>query len=127
MKRPVLLFGLLLVGLIGGWLFGVRQWYRSVQPAGPTLAEHLAQRPTPEQQRVLAVEGREYLVLFGPIQAIPRFPSGGPVYIFDRTGQMVDWTPDEGDDEAFMQRWPGIFDGRAITMDELASWPGSGR
>jgi hypothetical protein len=118
---------LVVVGLFGGWLLGVRSWYRSVQPAGPSLAEHLNQRAVPEFGRIVVAGGREFLVLLGPIQALPRFPSGPPVYVFDRAGKLVDWTPDVGDDESFNQRWPGLNSGRSVTSEDVAAWPGSGR
>jgi hypothetical protein len=118
---------LVLIALFGGWMLWVRSWYRSVQPAGPTLAEHLDHRPAPHECRVVVRDAHKHLALFGPIQALPRFPSGPPVYIFDRAGQLVDWTPDVGDDEAFKRRWPGVFTGRAITLDEVTEWPGARR
>jgi hypothetical protein len=125
--RKAIVTLLILVGLFVGWLLGVRAWYHSVRPAGPSLAEHLARRPAPERRRGLAADGQEYLALFGPAQAFPALPSGGPVYIFDRAGELVDWTSDEGDDEAFRRRWPGVSSGRAVSPDEVAAWPGSGR
>jgi hypothetical protein len=76
---------------------------------------------------VIVSNGQEYLALFGPAQAFPGFPSGGPVYIFDRAGRLVDWTPDEGDDEAFRLRWPGISPGRPIPPAEVSAWADSGR
>jgi len=126
MRKTVVIL-LVPVCLFGVWFLCVRAWYQSVQPAGPTLADHLTQRPAPEQSHLVVLDGQEYLALFGPIQTFPRFPSGWPVYVFDRSGRLVDWTPDEGDDEGFKQRWPGVFDGRAVSPDELAAWPGSGR
>jgi hypothetical protein len=38
------------------------------------------------------------------MQGFPKFPSGPPIYIFDTKGQLVDWTPDEGDDGPFWRR-----------------------
>jgi hypothetical protein len=115
------------VGLLGGWLQWCRAWYHSVQPAGPTLADHLARRPAAEQGRVFVADGQKYLALLGPIQVLPRLPSGWPVYVFDSAGRLVDWTPDDGDDEEFTRRWAGAFAGRAVTPDEVAAWPGSGQ
>jgi hypothetical protein len=125
--RKAAIVVLVIVALLGGWLLGVYSWYRSVQPAGATLAEHLAQRPAPEQRRIIIADRKEFLALFGPIQAFPRLPSGWPVYIFDSAGQLVDWTPDEGDDEAFKRRWPGVLMGWTITPEEVGAWPGSGQ
>jgi hypothetical protein len=108
--------------LAGGWVALLKRWWQSVQPAGITLPAVLAKHPQPEERRVFAVEGREYLALFGPVRAFPRFPSGPPVYVFDRSGTLVDWTPDEGDDEKFKSRWPGFYGGRLVTGDEVENW-----
>jgi hypothetical protein len=69
--------------------------------------------------------GQKHLVLFGTFQAIPRFPSGFPAYVFDPAGRLVDWTPDDGDDPAFLQRWPGLGTGREATPEQVAAWPGA--
>ena len=63
--------------------------------------------------------------LFGPVQVLPKPPSGPPVYIVDRTGRLVVWTFDVGDDERFNQRWPGTHRGCDVTPDEVAEWPGA--
>jgi hypothetical protein len=123
--RKVITTILVLAVLFVGWVLWVCAWLRSVAPAGPTLAEHLAHRPAPRWQRVFVADGQEYLALYGPMQMLPRLPSGPPVYIFDRAGLLVDWTIDEGDDNAFLQRWPRRFGGQDISPDELAEWPGA--
>lgn len=112
------------IGLVlaGGWVALLKRWGQCVQPGGATLPAVLAKHPQPEERRVFAVEGREYLALFGPVRAFPRFPSGPPVYIFGRPGMLVDWTPDEGDDEEFKSRWPDLSSGRVVTGDEVANW-----
>lgn len=108
--------------LVGGWVVLLKRWWQSVQPGGATLPAVLAVHPQPEGRRVFDIEGSEYLALFGPVQPFPRFPSGPPVYVFDRSGALVDWTPDEGDDEEFKRRWPGFSSGRLIPQDELRNW-----
>src|SRR5689334_5868998 len=99
--------GLLIV--LGWWALWLSAWIESVQPAGSTLADHLANRPAAVQRRVFVAHGREYLALFGPIHALPRLPSGGPVYVFDDTGKLAGWTPDSGDDNRFMEQWEAAF------------------
>ena len=115
------------LALFGGWLLWVRDWYQSVTPAGSGLADHLEQRPPAMWRRVVVVAGQEHLLLFGPWQMFPRYPSGPPVCVFDPAGRLVDWTPDEGDDEAFNERWPGLFAGRELTPEQVAAWPGATR
>lgn len=123
--RKALTTALFILALLGGWLLWVRDWYQSVQPAAPDLANHLARRLPPEQSRIVVVDGRDYLLLFGPVPPMLRFPSGVPVYVFDAAGRLVDWTPDEGDDEAFNRRWPGLWAGRGVAPAQVAAWPGA--
>jgi hypothetical protein len=124
--RTGLLLPLTFVASCGAWYLGVRAELRSIRPAGPTLAEHLAQRRAPVKRRVIVVGGQEYLALVGPVQAITRVPSGSPVYVFDRAGRLADWTADDGDDEAFKGRWGVVHGGRPVTPEEVEAWPGAG-
>jgi hypothetical protein len=48
--RKAIVTLLVLASLFAGWLLGVRAWYQSVRPAGPSLADHLARRPAPRQR-----------------------------------------------------------------------------
>jgi hypothetical protein len=126
-KRQTITILLVVFLLIGGWMLWLLAWARSIEPAGPTLAEHLAHRPAAEERRVFIKDGQEHLALFGSTQVLPKPPSGPPVYIFDSTGQFVDWTIDMGDDNKFHERWPELFSGRVIGVEEVNAWRGSGR
>lgn len=126
-KKALVIAGIVSV-LIGVWIHHLHRWCESVQPGGSTLAEVLAKLPDPVAGRAFTQDGHQYLALLGPVQTYPKFPSGPPVYIFDSTGQLIDWTADEGDDEAFRSRWSTFFRGRALTPQELHAWPnGSSR
>jgi hypothetical protein len=103
----------------------VTNWYESVQPAGPTLAEHLAKRPTPIDRRIIELDGTRFLELTAESQMIPKFPSGSPIYVFDQAGNLADWTPDSGDDENFKHRWSGYRVIRSVTDDDLKTWAGA--
>lgn len=116
--------GMLLVFVVGGgWCWLVVQSYRSQIPRGTTFAEATPHLPEPMQYRIFTKDGQEYLAVFGPMQVVPpRFPSGDPVYVFDRNGKLLDWTSDSGDSEAFNGRWPKLFGGRFVSRDELTQW-----
>lgn len=47
--------------------------------------------------------------IFIRIQLVPMpkpvLPSGHPVYVFDRNGQLVDWTDDEFENPRFEDAW----------------------
>jgi hypothetical protein len=105
----------------------IAHWKESVAPGGDTLAECLQKMPEPARTEVFTQDGQDYLLLQGESQAFPRFPSGPPMYVFDRTGRLVDWTTDSGDDDAFWKRWPSAAEGRAISREEMLRWPGATR
>ena len=37
-------------------------------------------------------------------------PSGHPIYVYDNEGKLADWTLDEGDDSAFLQKWENLLE-----------------
>jgi hypothetical protein len=121
--RKIIVNLLVLASLVAGWLLWVILWAGSIKPGGSTLAEHLAQRPKPERSRAAIVNGKQYLFLDGPWEMFPCFPSGPPAYVFDRDGNLVDWTPIRGDSPNFDLRWPEYFgNAREVSAEELAEW-----
>ena len=98
---------------------------RKQLPAGQTVAEHLAAMPMPVELRVVTIRSREYVAIQDPTRAMLTFPSGPPVYLFDGSDSLVDWTPDIGEGD-FHQKWPGVSGGRPITREEASRWPGEG-
>ena len=96
--------------------------YREVQPCAQTLREHLAMMPVPVDFRHIDRGGLEYLAVHGPMPPIAALASGNPIYVFDRSGALVDWTPDAGDDEDFHRDWPGIYGGTRMSRAEAEVW-----
>src|SRR5262245_38358579 len=50
--------------------------------------------------------------------------SGPAVYVFDRSGRLVDWSGDMGDDSRFQQKWlpaSGLA-GTPLDMDGATKW-----
>jgi hypothetical protein len=113
---------LIVLGLFGEWLIWCEVFYESVKPAGPSLADHLARRPPATRREIVTSKGEEFLILTGESSMLPRFPSGDPVYVFDRQGKLVDWTSDNGDSPKFFERWAGLTSRRDATRDEVAAW-----
>ena len=113
------------VALVAFWLFLVHRWGESIAPGGETLADCLAKMPEPGRVEVFTQEGQQYLLLWGSWEAFPRFPSGPPLYVFDRSGRLVDWVADSGDSDAWWQRWPGLQKGQQISREEMMRWPGA--
>ena len=122
--RNTLKFSVVIVGLFFLWLVLLFRWQSSVKPGGQTLSDHLAKKGIQERPFGFTVDGKKYLALFGEVESFPAFPSGPPVYVFDQAGSLVDWTSNEGDDEAFHKKWPEAFHGSKITDVELSNWAG---
>lgn len=119
MRRTVawIAAGVLLVGV---WTAYVDREYRAVKPRGATLQAVVTQVPDFLAGCVFTGHGgTEYLAVYGPSLPTLCFASCGPMYIFDHTGTLLDWTSDFGDDPRFNNRWPGAFRGRPISRDEV--------
>ncbi len=95
--------------------------YGKLTPPGDTFSEYLATMPEPRDYRLVSVNGQEYLVVRGTAR-VWSFPSGDPIYLFDKTGTLADWTHDGGDAEAFHARWPGVYSGRQLTREQAVGW-----
>lgn len=76
-----------------------------------TCREYRETMPAPEWAIRVAKGGKPHHLVGGPIRAPLALPSGPPVYVFDAGGMLIDWTLDEGDDEAFQGRWSGLPSG----------------
>ena len=62
--------------------------------------------------------GTTYLQVEGTLPSWLLLPSAPPMYIFDTTGKLVDWTGDYGEDPAFRRRWPLGVTRRRLTPSE---------
>jgi hypothetical protein len=97
-----ILFLALLIG--GGIVFECVSTLRQ-NPAGhaSTLKEYLQWRPTASQFGTVDVQGKQHIIAYGRASGL--LASGPPAYVFDDTGQLVDWSADIGDDPQFDERW----------------------
>ena len=50
---------------------------------------------------------RQYLLVVGRLPATVTLPSGPPEYVFDSSGNLLDWTADSGDDPRFVEALRG--------------------
>lgn len=65
--------------------------------------------------------GDEHLVVFGPLTGLA--PSGPPAYVFDRSGRLVEWTRDSGDDPGFKRKWrPHQSQFRVVDRQRAILW-----
>ena len=81
--------------------------------------------PEPTELSLVSVDDATFLQVTGPVSWGLAVPSGPPVYIFDRTGVLVAWTPDSGDDPEFSSAWVNVGTRRAISTAEAAGLFGS--
>lgn len=117
--RDVGLAALIPASLFAGAVCFKVHEYRKLAPRGQTVKEHLAAMPEPLDYRLVHVGGQDYLTIHSPPAHSLAGPSGGPVYIFDQSGVLVDWVPDAGDSDAFHARWPGVYSGKQLNRAEV--------
>jgi hypothetical protein len=83
-----------------------------IPPADLTLDAFFDWQPSSRWAVIKPTGNGEYLILIGPTSGF--LPSGPSAYVFDKTGQLVDWETDVGDSVRFERRWlPGSW----IDMD----------
>jgi hypothetical protein len=70
-----------------------------------TLREFLAWQPEASRFCSITIGDKQHVIAFGPKHAL--FASGYPAYVFDETGNLIDWSTDIGDDPEFDERWKG--------------------
>ena len=82
------------------------------------LKEFLESMPSIEGIYSRQSGGTTYLQVEGTLPSWLLLPSAPPMYSFDTTGKLVDWTSDYGDDPAFRRRWPLGVTRRRLTPSE---------
>jgi len=120
---------IVLVLLVATWL--TAEWLlqrRTVPPASVTdFASFVHWRQSPRRIEVVQQGGAEYLITTGPAGGV--VPSGPSAYVFDRSGRLVDWSSDMGDDPRFRDKWPPTWfgKGRELDRDGALKWIAEGR
>ena len=102
------LFGVSVVGVsVVAWLACERYHAHISNPTAraSTYSEYRAKLPAPVDAEVLRTDGTQYYAAIGPVKPPLVRASGPPMYIFDDSGRMIDWTLDRYDDSRFQQRW----------------------
>jgi hypothetical protein len=116
-----LIIALFILCLAAVWIRSEARYSRAIRPpAGATnIVLFLKSRPDSTRPLLFTNEGRVYLEISRPISNPGlALPSGPPAYIFDSSGDLVDWTPDLGDDPKFHSKWSGLTNATAITFGE---------
>jgi hypothetical protein len=89
-----------------------------------SFSDYMARMPKPQSLHLSQSGNDAYLVATGdvPIAMLLTAPSGPPEYVFDRSGVLVDWTMDRGDDGSYQSRWPNTRFVRTLTAQEANDW-----
>lgn len=78
---------------------------RTVPRGVETIQDFYRRYGNPPAVESFSINSRGYYRVTGEIAAPLAFPNGNPVYIFDASGRLVDWTGEVGADADFRARW----------------------
>ena len=82
--------------------------HERVVPRGvETVQDFFGRYGNPPKVETLSDSGRTFYRITGEIPAPLGFPKGNPIYIFDATGRLFDWTGESQADQEFQSRWSG--------------------
>ncbi len=107
--------------------YAAAEWlaYRSTVPPQKVndFASFVAWR-SPGEVEVMQQAGKEYLLATAGGGAL--LPSGKSGYIFDKSGRLVDWSSDMGDDSRFQKKWNSSSRGTLprLNTDAAFKWIG---
>ena len=111
----------ILMGLFFVTRFYVQSRYNLLKPTSYHYSDFRKKPPVIiDKARIFAIDGEDYYELIGGIgdYDILYLPSGPPAYIFDKNGNLIDYSLDTGDDPDFLNKWH-IEQGKYITLEEL--------
>ena len=107
-KIKIIIGALLVVAPACGWLLSEIRWARINAPDGrfSNVREYIARGRPPSRVTKVEKEGKTFFIAYSPMNTWLAVPSGPAAYVFDATGQMVEWSADTGDDPDFQKKWP---------------------
>jgi len=123
-SRKIVILLVLLVGGTSIYASALRRYYRHLTPTSRLLREFARAMPSPQDVFLLERNGRVYVEVVGPSAPTWVVASGWPVYVFDETGNLIAWTPDDGEDPDFCKRWALTAEEhrtRRISLDEAVA------
>ena len=103
-KRPVARYAAMaLTFLTVLFAYDAHQRRKLIPPVDLTLHTFFDWHPATKWTVMKTAADEEYLILIGPLRGI--LPSGPSAYVFDKTGELVDWETDVGDSVRFEGCW----------------------
>jgi hypothetical protein len=95
-----------------------------VVPKGVETVQDFYQRyGNPPRVESLLTAGQRYYRIIGEIPAPLGFPKSAPIYIFDNTGRLIEWTGGLQMDPDFTNRWKSASAERMTVSDFLDKFP----
>lgn len=98
----------LILGMLGYWVHTEWKYAAQIKHHAQlkTLSAFMEYGVEYRRLHTFSRDGKTYLFWTQPIPEYPFvFPSGPACYIFNSSGNMVDYTPDAGDDSSFREEW----------------------
>jgi len=108
---------------LGAWIGAEFLLERRVvpPPSVRTFDQFLAWRPLTEHFCIHAIRGDDFLEALGSGAGV-LLPSGPAGYVFDRSGRMIEWTRDSGDDSRYQAQWRESHPRRWISRQQAVDW-----
>ena len=122
-RRRVLEALAVLAALGALWMLWTVWCYRRAVPASDeTFESFAASHPAPEQLIVRKMGFMEQVTWIGARAPLSFWPKGPPVYVFARSGELVDWSYDSGVAADRLQIAAPRPGARRVTLDEARAW-----
>lgn len=118
LRKLLIYCGLILFGIIG-WGFVASEEKRRLRPPPgvTTLAKFASVMPQPTHLSIVEDGGSEYVIWIGGL-AHWSLPSGPACYVFDRSGNLVEWNTETGDGQPTTRFLRRAWDAKQYTIEE---------
>jgi len=102
----IVIFTFFVVGMVAMTILNIKRL--SPSSPGMSISDFAREKPAPQAIVPFEKNDRTY---FGWIAELPSWdvPSGPPIYVFDESGKMIDFTIDVGDDPSFKDNWEPLM------------------
>lgn len=106
-KIEWLIVSLVLASPACGWWLSETRWSRINYPDGKftNVSEYLANGRQPGRVTKVKKDGDTFFIAHCPMDTWLALPSGPAAYVFDKTGRMIEWSSDTGEDPEFQRKW----------------------
>lgn len=114
---------LILVGLFLLWVGLIRFdiWTTKPSTEAKSFEGFLETMRKPREIEKLTINNEGYILVSGKMPPLwfVTFPSGGPCYVYDKNGLLVDWAADVGDNSRFTSQWLTQSSREKISIEQV--------